>query len=293
MRPDRASQTAEWVAVARSLGRLLPREQRLAYDPYGGEFVQGLVRRVADMLFAEPWLFNGLLPCLPHLRAFLLWMQLRTRALDDVLLEFVASGGRQIVLLGAGYDCRPVRFAHLLSEANVFEVDHPITQARKREVVRRGELRTPARYVPWDFDADGLSGLGARLKAEGLVASHRVLTLWEGVTMYLTEPAIEATLETVRRLGAAGSWLGFTYIDQRAVQKPRGDQRVAQRLARSVGEPHRFGWTPRVLPGWLLERGFTLMSDVCDRELAERHLSAELWHYFEARNRHVALARVG
>jgi methyltransferase (TIGR00027 family) len=292
MRPGQASRTAEWVAAARTLGRLLPKEQRLAYDPYGGAFATGLVRHATALLSAEPWLLQRLLARTPSLHAFLLWMQLRTRALDDVLLEFVGSGGRQIVVLGAGYDCRAVRFAHLLAEANVFEVDHPLTQARKREVVARAELRTPARYVSWDFEV-GLAGLGARLVREGLSASHRVLTLWEGVTMYLQEPAIDATLAMLRGLGPTGSWLAFNYVDRRAVREPLGDQRLTQRLAASVGEPHRFGWEPAQLSAWLAQRGFTLMSDVSDHDLAERYLSPALWPHFSGRNRRVALARAG
>jgi methyltransferase (TIGR00027 family) len=292
MKPGRASRTAEWVAAARSLGTLLPREERLAYDPYGGAFATGVVRRATDLLCAESWLLPRLLATAPTLHAFLLWMQLRTRALDDVLLEFVGSGGRQIVVLGAGYDCRAARFAHLLGEANVFEIDHPLTQAHKREVVELGELRTPARYVAWDFEASGMAGLGARLAREGLNRSHRVLTLWEGVTMYLDEPTIDATLAMLRGLGAAGSWLAFNYVDQRVVREPRGDQVLTQRLAASVGEPYRFGWDPPRLPAWLAERGFALMSDVTDHDLAQRYLSPALWPHFSARNRHVALARV-
>jgi O-methyltransferase involved in polyketide biosynthesis len=111
--------------------------------------------------------------------------------------------------------------------------------------------------------------------------------------MYLQEPAIEATLAMLRAMGAAGSWLAFTYVDRRAVDEPRGDQVLTQRLAASVREPHRFGWDPARLPAWLVERGFTLMSDVSDRDLAERYLSPALWPHFGARNRHVALARVG
>jgi methyltransferase (TIGR00027 family) len=292
MKSDQASQTAGWVALARSLGRLLPQDQRLAYDPYGAAFVHGPLHGLAVALFAEPALLSVLLPRVPSVHAFLLWMQLRTRALDDVLLEFVASGGRQIVLLGAGFDCRAVRFAHLLGEANVFEVDHPRTQARKREVVTRGELRTPARYVSWDFERDDLGKLPARLEQEGLSAAHRVLTIWEGVTMYLSEPDIEASVAALRRLGAPGSWLAFNYVDRRALQRPLGDQRLQQRLAASVGEPHRFGWDPAALPTWLSERGLSLLSDVSDRDLAERHLKPDLWHHFTGRDRHVALARV-
>ena len=82
---------------------------------------------------------------------FLLWMQLRTRALDDVLSRFVSEGGRQVVLLGAGYDCRARRFADVLGETHVFEVDHPATQAKKKAFAS-GHRCAAVSYVEWDFE---------------------------------------------------------------------------------------------------------------------------------------------
>jgi methyltransferase (TIGR00027 family) len=218
-------------------------------------------------------------------------MQLRTRALDDVLFEFIASGGRQVLLLGAGYDCRAVRFAHLLGEANVFEVDHPVTQRHKRNIVSEAGLNSPARYVAWDFERDGLSGLGQRLAQEGLSRTHRLLTIWEGVTMYLSESAIASTFDLVSKLGAKGSWLAFNYLHRRALDLPDVEQKLTQRIARSVGEPHRFGWEPDELSSWLQARHYVRMSDHTDRELARRHLSPIAAEHFAAENRHVAVAR--
>ena len=301
MRQQQRSQTAAWVAAARSAGQLLPKAQQLASDPYGIAFVEGALQRLTQHAFERPELFRRLLPRLSSLEAFLLWMQLRTRALDDVLREFIASGGRQVVLLGAGYDCRGVRFAHLLGDANLFEVDHPATQAHKVQVVSQNELRSPARYVAWDFERHGLIGLGARLAQEGLSPNHRVLTIWEGVTMYLSESTVEETFLLVRGYGARGSWLAFNYLDRRALHEPSGDQRITQRLTRLSGEPHRFGWDPPALPGWLAKHHYTLMWDLTDYQLAkqllddveaspgarERTLAS---HHFTTSNRHVALA---
>lgn len=285
-----ASRTAQWVAVARSLGAVLPDEVALALDPYGVRFAHGVTRALAELLLRRPWLSRKLLMRAGPLTGFLLWMQLRTRALDDVLREFIASGGQQVVILGAGYDCRAVRFAHLLGDANLFEVDHPATQVHKTRVVSAAELRSPARYVEWDFERHGLLGLGTRLAKEGLSSKHRVLTIWEGVTMYLSESAIEQTLALVRGYGAAGSWLAFTYLDRRAVHTPRGDQWLTQRVVKSSGEPYRFGFEPAALPRWLSTRHFTMMWDQSDLELARRLLDPESTRHFEAQNRHVALA---
>lgn len=291
MQAGKPSQTAAWVAAARTLGQLLPKEERLAYDPYGVAFLTGPVRTLSELLLARPLLFSTLMARSRSMRSFIWWMQLRTRALDDILLEFIASGGRQVLLLGAGYDCRAVRFAHLLREANVFEVDHPNTQRHKRSIVAEAELNSPSRYIAWDFERDGLSGLGPRLSQEGLSRSHRILTIWEGVTMYLSESTIASTFDLVGRLGASGSWLAFNYLDRRALERPDGEQKLTQRLASRVGEPHRFGWEPRDLPSWLSAHSYVRMWDHSDHDLARRHLTPIAAEHFEAESRHVALAR--
>lgn len=291
MNTAKPSQTAALVAAARSLGQLLPKEQRLAYDPYGVAFLTGPVRGFSELMLSQPFLFSLLMSRSRSLRSFIWWMQLRTRALDDVLFEFIASGGRQVLLLGAGYDCRAVRFAHLLGEANVFEVDHPGTQRHKRNIVSEAGLNSPARYVAWDFERDGLSGLGQRLAQEGLSRTHRLLTIWEGVTMYLPESAIVSTFDLVSKLGAKGSWLAFNYLHRRALDLPDVEQKLTQRIARGVGEPHRFGWEPDELSRWLHARHYVRMSDHTDRELARRHLSPLAAEHFAAENRHVAVAR--
>src|SRR5512140_746905 len=123
MRDDTPSHTAQWVAAARGLGRLLPEAVRIADDPYGLAFlssgVAGLVNRSADgqaEAFAR----------IPGLRKWIMYMQVRTRIIDDDVRAFVAAGGRQIVMLGAGYDCRALRLPELAG-AQVYEIDHPAT----------------------------------------------------------------------------------------------------------------------------------------------------------------------
>ncbi|HEY6877602.1 MAG TPA: SAM-dependent methyltransferase [Polyangiales bacterium] len=283
-----ASLTAQWVAAARTVGGLLPPELVLARDPFGVTFAQGSTRKLAELLLARPLLSRVLLPHAGPLTAFLLWMQLRTRALDDILLEFVRAGGRQVVLLGAGYDCRALRFAAELVGSTVFEVDHPATQAVKTERLPVEGFHNRVVYVPFDFERDPMASLPARLHAEGLDARAPVLTLWEGVTMYLGEPAIDATLKAVRGL-SADSRLALTYIDRRALARKSREVALSAQLVARVGEPWRFGWHPAELPAWVAARGFAVVSDESDADLAARLLPARVGRYFARQNRHLAL----
>src|SRR5262245_51857837 len=71
-------------------------------------------------------------------------MALRTLAIDAPVREAVAGGARQVVILGAGLDGRAFRMAELAA-VDLFEVDHPDSQAPKRQ--RAAALTAQARTV--------------------------------------------------------------------------------------------------------------------------------------------------
>ena len=222
-------------------------------------------------------------------RATVLWMQLRTHAIDEALREFARAGGTQVLLLGAGFDCRAARLVDELPGVTFFEVDHPATQGRKRQVMELANARSaPVRYVEWHFERDALSALPARLAREGHDPARPTLTVWEGVTMYLSEPAIDATLSAVRELSGPGSRLVFTYMDRTFV---RSDT-FSRRLVAVVGEPWTFGWEPAKLPGFLSQRGFALLVDHDIATLARRWLPARLHQKLSKPGRHFAIAHV-
>jgi methyltransferase (TIGR00027 family) len=276
VKADRPSKTAEWVAVARSFGSLLPPEARLVDDPYGARFSRmGILKGAPPLALA---LFR---------KRFVLYMQVRSRVLDDALLAFVSGGGTQVVLLGAGFDCRALRFARELGSVTVFEVDHPATQARKREVLR-GESGARTEYVAWNFE-EGTERLPSALALHGHDAARPTLTIWEGVAMYLTPGAIEGTFETMRRYSAPGSKLAFTYVDRRGLERPSPGRRIVHRFLARIGEPFRFGWRPDALGGWLGERGFRLDENRSMAEWSRELLPEEHWLRREV-GRYVAMA---
>ena len=125
------------------------------------------------------------------------------------------------------------------------------------------------------------------IATEGLVSTAPVLTLWEGVIMYLTETAIDATVKCVRQYSAAGSQLALNYV----MTGPRRRPTLLHRVTGLVGEPVRFGgWRPEDLPAWMGERGFQLLWDRSDVELA-RALLPEPWASgFHSPRSRVALA---
>ncbi|MBI1949654.1 MAG: class I SAM-dependent methyltransferase [Deltaproteobacteria bacterium] len=260
------------IAVSRSLGRVLPEDARLIHDPFGERFATPFLRFVANN---ATWL-------LPVIESTLATVQVRTRLIDEALISFLEQGGSQVLLLGAGYDARAARFAERLGDARVFEIDHPATQADKR-----ARLPDPAsvHYLPWDFERSPVAELPAALAALGHEPTRPTLTIWEGVTMYLSEPAVDTTARAIAALSAPGSRFVFTYVERGALERPGFVYRLVAKLVSFVGEPLRFGFEPSELPSWTASRGFTLEHDVSFHDAAELLLPARLAAQVERRMR--------
>src|SRR5439155_18264187 len=137
-----------------------------------------------------------------------------------------------------------------LAAAEVFEVDHPATQGHKREVLERLGARSSAHYLAWDFETRPMDDLPAALADAGHDPRAPALTIWEGVTMYLTEGAIDASLRAIATWSPPRSELVMTYQEEPHERRSLA-QRAVRALVQRLGEPFKFGWTPEQLPEYL------------------------------------------
>jgi methyltransferase (TIGR00027 family) len=279
--------------MCRALGALLPPEARLVSDPLGAELAGPLLGRVARAALARPnALATRAFIRAPFLEHFVVYMQVRSRAIDDALFDFVKAGGRQVLVLGAGFDSRASRLSDALEGVRVFEVDHPATQAQKRAAMERAQVTSAdVRYVAWDFERDPMSALPARLAEQGHDARTPTFTIWEGVTMYLTNDAIEASMSAIRTLSSAGSVLAFTYFERERIDRPPPLVGVVQRVVASRGEPFRWGLEKSDVRAWLEARGFSLERDNDAQELAREMLPPRFAKRIRDAMSHVVIAR--
>lgn len=266
MKSGRPSVTATFVAACRGLAPVLPRSARLVDDPWGARVLGDAPASAIAALGALPEPLRALawVPLAPLL-PWAVYMQVRTRALDDALRDFYAVGGRQVVVLGAGYDARSHRLREALPGVTFFEVDHPATQSARR--ARFGES-TVARSLAWDFERDPLPALPARLAAVGHDPARPTITLWEGVTMYLTRAAFDATLGAVRDYSAPASRLAFNYVERHLVASPNLPARVVGAVVGAAGEPFRLGFDPPGARDALAAHGFRVIRDDRFEDLA-------------------------
>ncbi|MEO8841435.1 MAG: SAM-dependent methyltransferase [Kofleriaceae bacterium] len=285
MKQARPSVTAAWVAAARSFGDLLPDELHLAEDPYGAAFANTtLPKRLSRSRLGRRLALS------PGLGTWIMYMQVRTRVLDDIARAFAREyANAQVVLLGAGYDCRALRLG-ALANVPVFEVDHPATQSRKQRVLARLGAESPAHYVTWDFEARPLAELPDALAAAGLDRTAPVLTIWEGVTMYLTRPAIDASLSAIHAFGPGR--LAMTYFERARIDSPSPMMRLVRASVRGFGEPFKWAWNRDEVAPYLAEHGFRVRENRSLDDAAHDFLPARAAALVQARNSCYALAEV-
>ncbi len=139
----------------------------------------------------------------------------RTRFIDEHLGKAVASGARQIVILGAGLDSRAYRFRDLLKDCAVFEVDYAATQQFKRQRLAEIDVEIPPNltWVEIDFLHETL---GKALSRAGYRDDERTFFIWEGVSMYLHEDRVRETLRFVAQ-SSPGSSLVMDFPGQRLI----------------------------------------------------------------------------
>jgi len=230
----------------------------------------------------------------PSGRRMRIFIAVRTRFAEDALAAAVERGVRQLVVLGAGLDTYAYRGA-VRERLRIFEVDHPATQAWKRQRLADAGIAVPAwlTFAPVNFEPgkpgtdgcvrDGAADQGrTRLSpvlplSEGLAAAgfdceQQTFFTWLGVVPYLTEEAVWSTLGFITSL-PGGAHVVFDYGDppdslspEMRVFHDRGAARVAE-----LGEAWRTWFEPDQLRARLMGLGFTEVVDLGPPQFAARY----------------------
>ncbi|MBV8462452.1 MAG: SAM-dependent methyltransferase [Acidimicrobiales bacterium] len=177
----------------------------------------------------------------------------RLRSMDAQVALAIGRGIDQIVLLGAGYDGRALRFGG--GAVRWFEVDEPARQADKRR--RLGALgRDPdmVAYVSADVATEDPC---EALAAAGHDTSRPSLFVCDGLVSRLTLEATATLCHAVRARAAAASVL---VADYRVAPEADGPGRALRALADlalcAFGQPRRNEFRPgdpeklMVVTGW-------------------------------------------
>ena len=216
----------------------------------------------------------------------------RARYTEDRLATAMEWGVGQYVLVGAGLDTFAFRRTDLRDRVQVFELDHPQTQAAKRERLAAAGLAAPPHlhFGPVDFERESVAEALGRLPFR---RDQPAVFAWLGVTMYLTRPAIEGGWRTMRRVAVRGSELVFDFIhpDALSATAPPSVRRVLERT-RAVGEPILSGLDPATLGAALEATGWALIEHLDAAEIDRRYFATRTDGYRARPMGHLACAGV-
>lgn len=257
MLPKQPSLTARGAAGHRAAHQIL--EQGAIFrDPFARRILGVRECARADARAADP-----------STRPMRLFLAARSRFAEDALAAAVARGVRQAVVLGAGFDTFALR--NPFADLTVFEVDHPATQAWKRQRLDEEGIAVPCTlaFVSIDFERENLK---ERLAARGFAFDRPAFFMWLGVVPYLTREAIFAVLRFVA--GREGSEIALDYGEPVENFPPeiRARARAFSTRVAKAGEPFLSHFAPQELRAALHEMGFAEIEDLDIAGIAARFL---------------------
>ena len=257
-----ASRTALRVALHRAAHQLLDVPTVFA-DPLA---VRILGPKVEAAFRADPTQYDKT-RFAPEMRAF---MAVRARFAEEQIAQARAAGVRQVVILGAGLDTYAYRSAGSPS-VTIWEVDHPATQAWKRDLLANAGIDAPAhlKFVAADLTREPLEGV---LAAAGFEPHTGGVFSWLGVTQYMRMDDVFATLRYVASVTAAAGGITFDYsIAPQLLSPPErlAYDALAARVS-AVGEPWLSHFVPADLLSALADSGFAVARDLDPQELLQR-----------------------
>jgi methyltransferase (TIGR00027 family)/uncharacterized protein (TIGR02246 family) len=218
--------TARWIAASRA------KESELALPLFSDPFARELSGESGFELQR-------------HMRAVMgaqgdgpdLYLSIRTKFLDDALLDAVRSRRlHQVVILAAGMDTRAFRIPWP-SDVKVFEVDRDEIFDHKEAVLgRAGASPSCVRQI---VRADLARPWTAALVAAGFVKSKPTAFLVEGLLMYLEEHEALPLLNAIGEIAAPGSWMAADVVNPQVLTSPYMERYMA--ALREAGSPWKFG----------------------------------------------------
>jgi methyltransferase (TIGR00027 family) len=195
----------------------------------------------------------------------------RKRFVEDQTREAIDAGIRQIVIFGSGYDSLGVRLAKERSDINIFEVDHPPTQAVKLLGLEK-RMITPANLhlLPVDYRKGTLEK--HLLQAHGYDSNIHTLFVAERVLPYLPEPEVDEIFNFVWEHGVANSRFIFSIIDKIFLNDPSSMLYREARKAEKHGRPFQSSVDLEEIEKYLFQRGLKGLGFADDGFIAEHYL---------------------
>jgi methyltransferase (TIGR00027 family) len=257
MKSNEPSRTALMIARQRAAHQVLDHGSIL-FDPFAMQILGEDEKDVLQFANAHPLASIGRL-----------FTTARSRIAEDALSPAVARGVRQIVSLGAGLDTFALRNPHGAVQTRIYEVDHPATQAWKRQRLAEAQIALPPWlvFVAADFER---ADTGEQLAAAGFQRNSPAFFTWLGVVPYLSREAVGRALDFMSSI--QNSEVVFDYMEPpeafseelRQLEKARAEQ------LEKLGERSAIRFEPAEIAAILRSHGFSGVEDISFQEIRSR-----------------------
>ena len=169
----RASQTADLTCACRALSWM---ETNPLFK--SGDWVAPLLLPKKIQMFVKVPAFRKILSRIFGPKGIYPWVVARTKYIDDWFLGAAQEGFTQVLILGAGFDSRSIRFADELADMRIFELDAGTTQIIKTSQFKNRQVSFPENvtFIPVNFE---LESIMPKLEKAGFRRDARTMLLME------------------------------------------------------------------------------------------------------------------
>ncbi|WP_318509090.1 class I SAM-dependent methyltransferase [Bacillus sp. T3] len=210
---------------------------------------------------------------------------------EKVLLNEIMLGVKQYVILGAGLDTFCFRHPELSDNIEIFEVDHPATQAFKKTRLKDAnfQILDHLHFVSMDFTKEYSV---QNLVEEGFMPYKKTFFSLLGVSYYLTKEENASLIHSLFSNVPAGSSIVFDYADEKLFEEKGFSNRVQNmvQMAAATGEPMKSCFTYNEMEKMLENAGLLIYEHLSPLNIHDQffrnrtdYLSAfETIHYIHA-----------
>lgn len=200
-----------------------------------------------------------------HYLARKLWIETMVR-------QSLARGVTQVVALGAGFDTLAWRLQRTHPLIRCFELDHPATQAPKRQILGSTPNLT---CVPIDLGRD--SPAAALRSCPAFSADQPTVFIAEGLLMYFGKKRVASLLQELAALTRPPADMLFTFMEERpdGTIAFRDEHAAIGWWLRWRREPFKWGIARDALPGFLHPLGLSEVR-IVDHALLRTQILAPL-----------------
>ncbi|MFB2897827.1 class I SAM-dependent methyltransferase [Aerosakkonemataceae cyanobacterium BLCC-F50] len=212
------------------------------------------------------------------------YIVLREKHGDETIEEAIASGCKQLLLLGSGYDTRFFRLPCIRENSiATFEIDLPVTIEDKHNYIAKklGAIPPGLSLIPLDFNNNNFS----RISEYGFDKQIPTVYVWQGVSYYLPLESVSHFLDLIKSQMTPSSIFVFDCCSPLMTFKNDRIPGIVSQVDKlqEIGEPYQFGMESDEMAAWLKNKGFRgiqiwQQDDLEARFLGRRTLPNNMWY---------------